>query len=439
MFFSASWKALSSSLRQRILLTAAYFFMVVAAYYVIKPVRSSLVLTHLGAAQLPVLYILTALILGFVVAGYARLLRRARPERLMLGILVSMVAQLLLFRWAFTLPYGWISGAFYLWVSLFSVITVTQFWTIADDLFTPEEAKRWFGLIGAGGIAGGILGGIAAGALVRWISSEDLILVAALLLGLCLPLLHWVSRAHRSGGEAPADASPGGRNGCASLPSYLRKFPYLRDLLVLVVAAKAVSTIIDYAFNGFVELSIPGQEARTAFFSAFYVILNSASLLVQLALTTSLFARWGVHRALAILPVGLGIGVAGLLAVPGLAFAALVAVYDRSMSYSVGQTGKEVLYVPVPRAVRYRVKPLIDAAGFRLAQGSTGLALLLLQRLGNWSYQAMGLFAIPFLVAWLLAIRRLHRVRHLLRPAARSPRVSGRSGSGAPRVLQPHA
>lgn len=403
-----------SQVRRKCALASAYFFTIVTAYYVMKPVRSSLVISDLGSERLPYLYLLTALILGGLVAGYARLMRRLGPWPLMQAVLVGLIATLALFCWALPQGIGWVSGLFYLWVSLFSVIAVTQFWMVADDLFSLEEAKRCFGIVGASGIAGGIVGGAAASLLVHWLHTADLLLVAVGLLACCVGLLRLMRaaawrepplRADRGQpGQAPSDTRP-------SLSYYLRHSGYLRTLLVLVVVTKAVSTVIDYQFNGLVELAIPTQEARTAFFGMFYSALNAVSLAVQLGLTTWLLNRLGVHRILTVLPLGLAAGLVGLLIVPGLALAGVVALYDRSLSYSLNQTGKEILYVPVPSDVRYQVKPLIDAAAFRMAQGLAGAGLLVAQHVGHLPLQSAGLLALPLIGLWLAAIHHLRAVR----------------------------
>lgn len=394
---------------RRAVLAFAYFFLIITAYYLIKPVRSSFVISQLGSAQLPVLYILTAVVLGGLVAWHARLSRHIPAQRLTQAVLIILALQLLAFRWVLPLPYSWVSGLFYLWVSMFSVVAVTQFWAIADDLFDPTEAKQWFGFIGAGGITGGIVGGVLASLLVRWMRSEDLLVIAAGLLGLSVVLLRrlWTVPHSQPAGSLEAVASPASASHCPSLLCYLKQFRYLRYLLLLVVVAKAVSTVIDYQFNGLVELSVIGKEARTALFGMFYTVLNITSLAVQLLLTSRLFKWLGVHRSLALLPVGLAVGLLGLLVIPGLAVAGFVALYDRGLNYSLGQTGKEVLYVSVPSEVRYQVKPLIDAAAFRLAQGATGAGLMLAQHVGRLSPQAFGLLAFPLLGVWLLALHRL--------------------------------
>lgn len=401
------WPA--TKLNAKTLVAFAYFFVIVTAYYLIKTVRSSLVITHLGSAQLPYLYIISGVVLGGLVVWYARVSRGLAPQRLMQGILLVLIAQLVAFRWALELPHAWISGLFYLWVSMFSVVTVTQFWMIANDLFSPDKAKEAFTFIGAGGIAGGIAGGAVASLLVRWMATEDLLFVAAGLLGLCTVLLRalWRFQPTKPFNSAHVHERQESADQPRSLLGYLKEFHYLRYLLVLVVVAKAISTIIDYQFNGMAELFVSGTEARTVLFGMFYTGLGLVSLAVQLVLTSQLFKRFGVHRSLTVLPVGLAAGLLVLWVVPGLAVAALLALYDRSLSYSLGQTGREVLYVPVPSEVRYQVKPLIDAAAFRLAQGMAGVVLLLAQQIDQLPIQAYSFLALPLIGVWLLAIHRL--------------------------------
>jgi len=330
----------------------------------------------------------------------------------MKAILGTLAIQLLVFRWAVASPFGWISGLFYLWVSMFSVVAVTQFWMVADDLFNPAEAKQLFGFIGAGGIAGGITGGILASVLVRWIQSEDLLIVSAVVLGICMVLLDHLWKSYHPSVPSTHNASASRElQPQMSLVTYLKEFRTLRYLLVMVMVAKGVSTIIDYQFNGLVELSVVGKEARTAFFGGFYTALNAVSLIVQLALTGWLFNKVGVHKTLAVLPVGLALGIVGIFLIPGLAGVAFLALYDRSLNYSFGQAGKEVLYIPIPSEVRFQVKPLIDAAGFRLAHGLAGVVLLFTRHLGQIPLQAFGLLALPLAGVWLMAIHRLKRTQ----------------------------
>ena len=69
------------------------------------------------------------------------------------------ISNLLLF-WLFLHGSGaWMFYVLYIWVSVFGVITASQFWLLANHLFNAREAKRLFALVGAGGVLGGTFGG----------------------------------------------------------------------------------------------------------------------------------------------------------------------------------------------------------------------------------------------------------------------------------------
>lgn len=57
--------------------------------------------------------------------------------------------------------------AFFLHVSLLNVVSVSSLWARSADVFSPEQAGRLFGLLGAGATLGQLLGSLAARALAR--------------------------------------------------------------------------------------------------------------------------------------------------------------------------------------------------------------------------------------------------------------------------------
>ncbi len=79
------------------------------------------------------------------------------------------------------------------------MLAPTQVWTLANYLLTTREAKRVFGLVGAGGITGWIFSGLLASALARipGLGTESLLLVmAVILVGCCaLVIALWRERA----------------------------------------------------------------------------------------------------------------------------------------------------------------------------------------------------------------------------------------------------
>src|SRR3989338_3949705 len=170
---------------RKVLLTFLYFFLVITAYYVIKPVSRSLVLGDLGSRLVPYIDLICAMLMGPIVTLFAYLVDRLPKHRLVSLSFWAVIGVLVVFWRLLGFNYPWISGAFYIWVAIFSVLVVTLFWLVANDLYRPREAKRLFGFIGSGGIIGGIVGSSIAAFGAKFIGSENLLLLSAALLFMC--------------------------------------------------------------------------------------------------------------------------------------------------------------------------------------------------------------------------------------------------------------
>ena len=48
--------------------------------------------------------------------------------------------------------------AFYLWIGVFSMVVVAQFWAFANDLYTNDRGKRLFPILGMGANLGAVAG-----------------------------------------------------------------------------------------------------------------------------------------------------------------------------------------------------------------------------------------------------------------------------------------
>ena len=50
------------------------------------------------------------------------------------------------------------SVAFYFFGLILGILLISQFWTLANDIYDPRQAKRLFGFIGGGSSLGGMTG-----------------------------------------------------------------------------------------------------------------------------------------------------------------------------------------------------------------------------------------------------------------------------------------
>ncbi len=428
----------------KVFLTFLYFFLVITAYYIIKPVSRSLVLGELGSRLVPYMDLICAALMGPIVTLFAKLVDRMSKPRLVSGSFWVVIGVLMAFWWLLGWQHPWVAGAFYVWVAIFSVLVVTLFWLVANDLYHPREARRLFGFIGSGGILGGIVGSSVAAIGAQLIGTQHLLLLSSAVLVICWLLVRrlWAFAPERVLAEE-ARATPRSRE---TFLTDLRGFAntvlqsrYLLLLITIVGLNKLVATLIYYQLNPFIEQAFPQQDERTTFAGMFFGGLNIAAFLVQFLLTSWVLRRWGLLVGLLVLPVGVLAGTTGLLVLPVLWLAALTELYDGSLNYSLQQTTKEVLYLPIDRSIRYKVKPFIDMVVFRFGKGVAAILGIVLLDVFGIHPRFLSWVAIPLIVAWIAAalqvrgeyvatIRTMLQARALSRRPPDARQASGEAG-----------
>src|SRR6185436_10594732 len=121
-----------------------------------------------------------------VVLLYSSLAARFRRQSIVYLCTGAFALCSLTFWWAFRQEAApWLHYAYFFYVDIFNSVMVALFWSFANDISTPEEARHDYGFIGAGGIVGGALGSGLTGWGVETLGAPNLLLVcAALLLGI---------------------------------------------------------------------------------------------------------------------------------------------------------------------------------------------------------------------------------------------------------------
>ncbi len=425
---------------RKVALTFSYFFLVITAYYVIKPVSRSLVLGELGSRMVPYVDFVCALLMGPVVTLFARLVDRLEKPRLVSLTFWAVIAVILVFWKLLAWPVPWIAGAFYVWVAIFSVLVVTLFWLIANDLYHPREARRLFGFIGSGGILGGIVGSSIAAVGAQMIGTQDLLLLSAALLLVCWLIVQQLWKCAPDGVQEEGHLQGGARKDtCFSDPrgffGTLVQSRYLLYLVVLVGLNKLIATLVYYQLNPFIEQTFTSQDARTTFTGIFFGGMNVAAFVVQFFFTSWVLRRWGLLVSLLALPVGVLIGTTGLLFLPVFWMAAVTELYDGSLNYSLQQTAKELLYLPIDRSIRYKVKPFIDMVVFRFGKGIAAVIGILATHLIEVHPRFLSALCVPLLVGWVVVAVKLRyfyvvTIRMMLQARA----LARRSPDAAPSV-----
>ncbi|MBI4368516.1 MAG: MFS transporter [Candidatus Omnitrophica bacterium] len=395
---------------RKALLMFLYFAFTIATLYILKPVRSSLFLTVHGAESLRYAYVGEGIFLILITFAYVQLSRWLVRKNTLFSVTVGFFVLNILIFWAlFKAGYlEWMSYLFYFWVAAYSITIVTQCWTLANDIFNPQEAKRLFGFIVSGGSLGGIFGGLITNRYAERMGTENLLLLAALFLCLCVVLINLIWKyEHVQGKEEKIRKKKSISSSSLPEKSTWKLFfgsRYLLLIAVLVMIAKIASTIVDNQFNSVVEISILEKNARTAFFGSFWAFLNGIAFFLQLVVASYALRHLGIGISLLLLPVGLALGSVATIFFPILGLASVVKIYDGSMNYSINQLGKEILYLPIPSRIRYRIKPVIDMLAYRFSKTVAGFMIILITPLLGISDERLGLIVLLLIPLWVLAV-----------------------------------
>lgn len=390
-----------------LVLMILYGFLAMTSYYVVKPVRNAVFVDRVGAHNLPYVYILTALIVSVIMIFYSRWVDRIGHKTLLLGTIAFLASNLLIFRWLLLLKEDLVvSGAFYIWGKLYPLLVVSQFWLVGNLIWTTRQAKRLFGPVGIGLILGGIAGSAVAGWAAKEVGSENLLLVTAGMLGVCAVLVILLDR-HIGKGETGKARLVG--NLSKDAIKLLRDSPNLRMISTILMLTIMVSTMADWQFNQAVESFVPGEDAKTAFFGQFNLWLNVASVIIQLLLTSFVLGRFGVGAALLVLPATMLGWNVGLALVPILFMATLMKGSEGAIRYSLDQSTRELLFLPVPTDVKYKVKPLIDLAVYRGGTGLAGVLLLILTNGLGFGMRGVSILTVVLCTTWVLATFKMRR------------------------------
>lgn len=399
--------------RRPALLLFLGFFVIVTFQYATKSVRQSAFVDGLGAENLPWVYLAVALCSYPVLRLYAALADRLRRRQVIVGSTAAIAASLVAFWWLFGLGGWWLPFVLYVWIGITYALNYSQFWSFSSHVLDPRQAKRLFGFIGAGGLLGGVAGGQVARLVSHFVDTRTTLLVAAGLIALVPLLLGGVRRRAPDLGDTGAaresemERAQGGFE-------IIRRSRQLRLLSALMVVTILVAQIVDLQFNWAVEQFTTDLDQRTAFFGNFYSVMNLAAFFFQLIFTARIHRLLGVATAMRVLPTTMGLGTVALFVaataspVAVLAAAVVLKVGETGLRYSLDQSTRELLYLPIPSRLRAKAKAYVDVFFHRGAKGLA--ALLLLPVTFGWlTVVDAGWLSLALVVVWLAVVASSHR------------------------------
>lgn len=395
----------------RTLLLMSYIFLVISSNLILKPTVISLFLSEFGIEQLPIAFIFVAIFAAAIITFYSYSLTVTSIKLIIIRTFILSNLSFLLFWVLLRINFlsGWVLYLFYIWVAVFSVLSASQFWIFANLIFNSREAKRLFGIIGAGAIAGGIFGGYLTSILAEIIGSENLILVSVLFLSLCIPVVRylWKDNLSHDISDSKQKKLTGFFNNHPI--NLIKSSKHLTYLALIVGVSVIVARLVEFQFSAVASREIIDEDELTSFFGFWFSNMNIISLLIQLFLTRRVVGVFGVGTSLFFLPAGIFIGTFAIFISPTIWAAILIRLSDGSLKQSINKSGMELLALPVPSEIKNQTKSYIDIFVDSIATGIGGFLLIVLSSGFDISIRYISFGTLVLLISWFYLIFKVKK------------------------------
>lgn len=375
------------------LLLTLNVFLLLSAYYFIKPVREGLIVAMPGGKGPEYKSYLSGAIsvsLLFAVPAYAWVASRVAKHKLVVGVTLFFASHLALFWVLSKIPAAEqnIGFVFFVWVGIFNMMIVAQFWAFANDLYTVEQGKRLFAVVGMGASIGSAVGAKATGFLLDTIKLGvyELLIVAGILL-VGSAALTWLAYARESRRKRDASKEEPEKDRDGAFRMVLR-----HRYLILIAAFSLIFTWVNT--NGEYMLSVLARDEAaeaakaadvapdqigafakghvTSFYASFFLWVNVLSVLIQTFLVSRIVKFGGLRVAFFILPIICLVDAAAVFILPAaFALKELVVlrpgkIAENATDYSLNNTVRNMLWLPTTREMKYKGKQAVDTFFVRM-------------------------------------------------------------------------
>ncbi|MGH7295538.1 MAG: NTP/NDP exchange transporter [Polyangiaceae bacterium] len=389
-------------------------FLLLTAYYLLKTAREPLILLHGGAEVKQYAAAGQALLLVVVVNAYSALARRVGRQKLIATVYLFFVSNLLVFA-VLARANVVIGVPFFLWVGVFNMTAVSQFWSLAADVYTPEQGKRLFGVLGIGSSVGAVAGARVAKSLAP-LGPAWLIGVAAPILVVCVGLLVWVARRAGSPGRKRDEAhheEPLTHEGVARI---LVRDRYLLLIAGLTLLLNWVRSNGDYLLDRTLLAALADAKAHgadpsafvTSFKAGYFEWVNITGMVLQLFAVSRVMNRVGVRNALLVLPAVALLEYGGYMVAPILSVFLVMKVGESSLEYSLQNTARQALFLVSSRIEKYVGKTVVDTVIVRAGDALTALVVWAGTR-AALSTRAFAALNLALITAWIVAVFAIGR------------------------------
>jgi AAA family ATP:ADP antiporter len=414
-------------------------FLLMGSYYVLRPVRDT-VATIVGVEQLQQLF--TATFIGtFIASGvYTALASRVKLTRLLPGVFWFWLCNVVLFELLFSLApeNRWLGSAYYVWFSVTNLFMISVFWSLMVDVFSPEQATRFFALIAAGGALGAIAGPLLTRLLVGTLGLSGMLLLAAAGFALVIVTVHLLMREKvrlRANGDAQQSTLDHALKGNAFEGfGQLLKSRYVLNQAGFILLMTWVNTVAYFCQTDLIARTYTGITSRTQAIADIDLVVNICTACILLLGLGRIVQRFGVTAGLILNPLLMVIAFLATALSPTLFMIQVLQVVRRVAQYAIARPSREICFTVVEQSSRYKAKNVVDTIVYRFGDVSSAWVQAGLRSMGYGMNGAIAVGVAASVVWGAAAVvlgRRYEKIRRQDGGACDLPVPGAMSGPGA--------
>jgi ATP:ADP antiporter, AAA family len=377
-----------------LLFSTIYLFMLTT--YLLKPIRETLILASGGAEVRSYAIAAQALLLVFIIPLYGLLFKNSSALKLMQTVIGACIGFIALFFVLFYLLDIALPIAFYVWLGLFGVLIIAQFWAFTSDILSEEAGTRLFATIALGAGLGALSGSSISAALFSVVGPRGIMLASCLTLGIAMLIVPFIQ------GAVPHASRVMYTEKQEQVDTHLMSgfmlvigSRYLIAIAIFVTLFNWINSTGDFVLSAWVGAEADKLADSTArenyiaqFYSEFYLIVGISSFVIQALLVSRIIKYLGVSIALFILPTIMIIAYTGIYFLPIFSLFYLFRVAENSLGYSLQSTLRQILFLPTNRQIKYEARSVVETFFWRVGDVLQGIVVYLGFNVFNfdWSY-----------------------------------------------------
>ncbi|MFA6118912.1 MAG: Npt1/Npt2 family nucleotide transporter [Parachlamydiales bacterium] len=367
---------------QKIFIASLLFcvFFISCDYAIIRPASTSIFISNFTSKLFPYCWILGVPFNLLVVYLYNRFLPKIGCLKTFLIFVLSIIV-INASTGIFVTRFPMLIFLQFLFKDAYILLAFKQAWSMIHSTINTQKAKFLYGfMFGVGGL-GSVFGGLVSGYFAVDIKSSNLFLFS-IPLYLIIFVFYKIALKNSNVNESDFkkemfDDSSYSKEGF----SLIRRSPYLKFILFIVVFMQISTAFLDYQFNVFLEKTITNIDLRTAYTGKLTSIINSISTAFQFFGGFLLINYLGLRRSHMIVPLVLAFNSILFLVFPSFAMITMAFATIKTMDYSFFGILREMLYIPLKTDEKYRAKAIIDVFAYRSAKAFASLFLIFIQNI----------------------------------------------------------